>query len=74
MRRATECLSMNSDMSIRTSASSVSNRNSASPLHSSVLPTPVGPRNRNDPFGRRGSDKPARVRRIAFATMRSASS
>ena len=56
--RATECFSMNSDMSMRIIASSVSNRNSASALHSSVLPTPVGPRNRNEPFGRRGSDKP----------------
>jgi hypothetical protein len=51
---------MNSDMSMRTIDSSVSNRNSASALQSSVLPTPVGPRNRNDPFGRRGSDRPAR--------------
>jgi hypothetical protein len=32
----------------------------------SVLPTPVGPRNRNEPIGRLGSDKPARLRRIAF--------
>ena len=74
IRRATECFSMNSDMSMRTMASSVSNRNSASALHSSVLPTPVGPRNRNEPLGRRGSDSPARERRIAFETMRTASS
>ena len=60
---------MNSDMSMRTIASSVSNRNSASALHSSVLPTPVGPRNRKEPLGRRGSDRPARERRIALATM-----
>jgi len=39
--RATECFSMNSDMSMRTIASSVSKRNSASALESSVLPTPV---------------------------------
>ena len=65
---------MNSDMSIRTIASSVSKRNSASALQSSVLPTPVGPRNRNEPFGRRGSARPARERRIAFETMRTASS
>ena len=64
---------MNSDMSTRTSASSVSKRNSASALVSSVLPTPVGPRNRNDPFGRFGSDRPARERRIASATAVSAS-
>ena len=43
---------MNSLMSMRTMASSSSNRNSASALHSSVLPTPVGPRNRNEPIGR----------------------
>src|SRR5205809_105940 len=49
MSRATECFSMNSDMSMRTIDSSVSNRNSASALQSSVLPTPVGPRNRNEP-------------------------
>src|SRR2546430_1744668 len=36
-------------MSIRTMARSSSNRNSASALASSVLPTPVGPRNRNEP-------------------------
>ena len=40
----------------------------ASALHSSVLPTPVGPRNRNEPFGRFGSDRPARERRIASET------
>ena len=38
-------------MSMRTIARSSSNRNSASALASSVLPTPVGPRNRNDPVG-----------------------
>src|SRR5213082_1900027 len=52
----------------------VSKRNSASALQSSVLPTPVGPRNRNEPFGRRGSASPARERRMAFATICSASS
>jgi hypothetical protein len=47
-------------MSIRTMALPSSNRNSARLLVSSVLPTPVGPRNRNepsagsDPGGRRG--------------------
>ena len=65
---------MNSLMSMRTIASVESNRNSASALHSSVLPTPVGPRNRNEPFGRFGSDKPARERRIASDTARTASS
>jgi hypothetical protein len=47
-------------MSMRTIASCVSNMNSASARASSVLPTPVGPRNRNEPIGRSGSDSPAR--------------
>ena len=37
---------------MRTSACSSSNRNSASARASSVLPTPVGPMNRNEPIGR----------------------
>ncbi len=65
---------MNSDMSMRTMASSVSNRKLASDLHSSVLPTPVGPRNRKEPLGRLGSAKPARERRTALATAVTASS
>ena len=40
------------DMSMRTIARSSSNRKSASARASSVLPTPVGPRNRNEPIGR----------------------
>ena len=55
-------------------ASCVSNKNSARALVSSVLPTPVGPRNRNEPFGRLGSDKPARERRMASETALTASS
>src|ERR1700755_2017878 len=55
-------------MSIRIMARSSSNRNSASALASSVLPTPVGPRNRNEPVGRSGSDTPARARRTASET------
>src|ERR1041385_6522734 len=51
---------MNSLMSMRTIAFSSSKRNSASALHSSVLPTPVGPRKRNEPIGRFGSPRPAR--------------
>ena len=39
-------------------AASLSKRNSARALASSVLPTPVGPRNRNEPIGRFGSCKP----------------
>ena len=65
---------MNSLMSMRTIASVVSNMNSASALQSSVLPTPVGPRNRNEPIGRCGSDRPARERRMASATAVTASS
>src|SRR5687768_9646910 len=61
-------------MSMRTIARSSSNRNSASALQSSVLPTPVGPRNRNEPYGRFGSPRPARWRRIASETRRTASS
>ena len=45
---------MYSLMSMRTMRSSSSNRNSARARASSVLPTPVGPRNRNEPIGRRG--------------------
>ena len=59
---------MYSDMSIRTIASWLSNMNSASARASSVLPTPVGPRNRNVPIGRSGSWSPARERRSALAT------
>ena len=65
---------MNSLMSMRTMAFSSSNRNSASALHSSVFPTPVGPRNRNEPIGRFGSPSPARLRRTASDTARTASS
>src|SRR5260370_1120528 len=59
---------MYSDMSMRTIASWESNMNSASARASSVLPTPVGPRNKNDPIGRSGSCSPARERRSALAT------
>ena len=58
---------------MRTIARSSSNRKSASALASSVLPTPVGPRNRNEPVGRSGSEMPARARRTASDTARTAS-
>ena len=74
MRRDTENFSMYSLMSMRTIACSSSNRNSASARASSVLPTPVGPRNRNEPIGRRGSLSPARARRTASDTAWTASS
>jgi hypothetical protein len=63
---------MYSDMSMRTSAVSSSNRYSASALVSSVLPTPVGPKNMNEPIGRFGSCRPARARRTAVETARTA--
>ena len=64
---------MYSDMSMRTIAVSSSNRNAASALVSSVLPTPVGPRNMNEPIGRFGSCRPARARRTAVDTAVTAS-
>ena len=57
-------------MSMRTIARSSSKRKSASDLASSVLPMPVGPRNRNEPVGRFGSEMPARERRTASLTAR----
>src|SRR5579863_10475849 len=74
MRRATACFSMYSLMSMRTMACSSSKRNSASARAVSVLPTPVGPRKINEPMGRLGSLRPARERRMAFATTLNASS
>ena len=74
MSRLTECFSMYSDMSIRTNDFSSSKRNSASARASSVFPTPVGPRNMNEPIGRFSSDSPARLRRIAFAVAVTAAS
>src|SRR6218665_40470 len=65
---------MNSLMSMRTMWSSLSNKKPASALHNSVLPTPVGPRNRKLPLGRCGSDRPERERRMAVATAAVASS
>ena len=54
--------------------SSSSKRVSARARASSVLPTPVGPRKRNEPMGRLGSLMPARARTTASATARTASS
>ena len=68
MSRETEYFSMYSLMSIRTMFFSLSNRASARALASSVLPTPVGPRNRKEPMGRLGSWMPARLRRMASQT------
>ena len=60
-------------MSMRTMARSSSKRYSARAFASSVLPTPVGPRNMNEPVGRSGSAIPARARRTASLTSRTAS-
>ena len=49
---------MNSLMSRRVIDCSSSKRNSASALASSVFPTPLGPRKRNDPMGLPGSRRP----------------
>ena len=59
---------MNSDMSKRTSDFSLPNMNCARVRATSVLPTPVGPRNRNEPMGRFGLFSPARERRMARAS------
>src|ERR1022692_2876298 len=58
---------MNSDISKRTSDFSLPNMNCASVRTTSVLPTPVGPRKRNEPMGRFGFFRPARERRMARA-------
>ena len=55
-------------MSIRTRASSVSNKYLARTLARWVFPTPVGPRKINEPIGLLGSFNPARLRRIALTT------
>ena len=64
---------MYSLMSMRIMAFSSLKRTSANDLQSSVFPTPVGPRNRNEPMGRSGSCKPLRLRRTALATAETAS-
>ena len=73
IRRDTEYFSMYSLISIRTIFCSSSNRVAASVLASSVLPTPVGPRNRNEPIGLDGSLIPAFERRMASVTRRTPS-
>ena len=65
---------MYSDMSMRSTARSSSKSSAASVRASSVLPTPVGPRNRNEPIGRSGSPRPERERRMALETASTASS
>ena len=65
---------MYSDISILIILSSLSNRLLAKVLASSVLPTPVGPRNINEPIGLFSSLRPARARITAFDTAVTASS
>ena len=50
------------------------NRFSEIAFASSVLPTPVGPKNRNEPIGLLGSFNPTLPLFIAFATASTASS
>ena len=59
---------------MRISESSLSNRKYANALVNSVLPTPVGPKNRKEPIGWFGSASPALERRIALDTDITASS
>src|SRR3990172_5849066 len=65
MSLETACFSMYSDISKRISALSLPNRKEARLRATSVLPTPVGPRNKNTPTGRVGVFRPARERRVA---------
>ena len=58
IKRATEPRSWNSLMSKRTRRSPLPNSSSASALAVSVLPTPVGPTNKNVASGRPGSLSP----------------
>ena len=74
IRRDTEYFSMYSLISIRTIFCSSSNSVAARVFASSVLPTPVGPRKRNEPIGLVGSLIPALERRIASVTRRTPSS
>ena len=73
MSLLTACFSMYSDMSSLIIASLSPKTASARARHSSVLPTPVGPRNRKLPIGRLGSDSPTLPRRIARDTAVTAS-
>ncbi len=61
-------------MSILTSAALLPKNSRASTRANSVLPTPVGPMNINDPMGRFSLEMPDRERRTARATVSTASS
>jgi len=71
---ATECGSINSDISTLIILFSLPNNASAKAFASSVLPTPVGPINKNEPIGLFGSFNPTLPLLIAFATAETASS
>ena len=60
---------MYSLISMRTMLFSSSKRLAARDLASSVLPTPVGPRNRKEPMGLEGSLMPALERMMASVTL-----
>ena len=49
------------------------NKTSANAFESSVLPTPVGPKNKNEPIGLFGSFNPTLPLLIAFETASTAS-
>ena len=67
------CFSIYSDISIEWKWSSESNSVAAS-VSQFVFPTPVGPRNKNDPIGFDGSLIPERARHTASVTSCTASS
>ena len=64
----TLCFSMYSDISILMIFRSESNNASDKALASSVLPTPVGPKNINEPIGLFSAFKPALALKIAWLT------
>ena len=65
---------MYSDISTLIRASSLSKSSLAKTLANSVLPTPVGPKNINDPIGFFGSFNPTLVLLIALTNLSIASS
>ena len=65
---------MYSDISTLIKAFSLPKSASARAFDNSVLPTPVGPKNRNEPIGLFGDLSPTRLRLTAFARAVTASS
>ena len=70
----TLCFSIYSDISTRIRSSSLPNKAFANVFDNSVLPTPVGPKNKNDPIGRFGLLRPTLLLFTALATALTASS